>query len=286
MTQRDHTLHCTLPASLWQALQARIARTGEDLDQAVRACLGEALDMPQHSIFQVSTSGALVKGVYAGVTRIADVRARGDIGLGTFAGLDGEGLMLDGHCYRAGPHGQVSEVADELTVPFWLTARFRSDIAGIFEHVTGWADLQARLAQLRTTDNLIAAVLITGHFELVHARVACKTAPGTGLVAATSHQEEFTWHNVDGTLIGFWTPDYASTIGVPGLHLHFLSRDRAFGGHVIDLQADRVEAQLHLTTDLHLVLPENAEFLKADLRGDPSAALAEAEGARPPTDSG
>lgn len=279
MSQPDRTLRCTLPASLWQALQARIARTGEDLDQAVRACLSEALDTPQHSIFQVSTSGALVKGVYDGVTRIADVRAHGDMGIGTFAGLDGEGLMLDGHCYHAGSNGSVDEVGDDVTVPFWLTTRFHPDVTAVLDQVGSWADLEARIGQMRSSDNLIAAILLTGRFDRVHARVVCKAAGGTGLVDAASRQAEFTWTDVDGTLIGFWTPDYASSIGVPGLHLHFLSRDRSFGGHVLDVQGAGIDAQLHLTSDLHLVLPANAEFLKADLSGDSSAALAKAEGA-------
>ncbi len=282
----DRTLRCALPASLWQALQARIARTGEGLDQAVRACLAEALDTPQHSIFQVSTSGALVKGVYDGVTRIADVRAHGDMGLGTFAGLDGEGLMLDGHCYRAGSDGSVNEVDNEVTVPFWLTARFHPDVTAVLDRVARWAELESRLAALRSTDNLIAAILIEGRFDRVHARVACTTAAGTGLVEATSHQAEFTWTDVEGTLLGFWTPHYASAIGVSGLHLHFLSADRSFGGHVIDVQATGINAQLHLTSDLHLVLPENAAFLQADLSGDPSAALAQAEGAAGRVDDG
>ena len=85
--------------------------------------------------------------------------------------------------------------------------------------------------------------------------------------------------SVEGTLLGFFTPTYARTINVPGYHLHLLTEDRKHGGHVLEVRAARLQASLHLTSDLHLVLPENEEFLKANLTQDPAAALAKAEGA-------
>ena len=65
---------------------------------------------------------------------------------------------------------------------------------------------------------------------------------------------------------------------MPGYHLHLLTEDRKHGGHVLEVRAARLQALLHLTSDLHLVLPENEEFLKANLTQDPAAALAKAEG--------
>jgi len=47
---------------------------------------------------------------------------------------------------------------------------------------------------------------------------------------------------------------------------------------VLDLQAQTLHVDLHTQDHLHLALPDTAGFLAADLSGDPSAALAEAEG--------
>lgn len=77
--------------------------------------------------------------------------------------------------------------------------------------------------------------------------------------------------------MGFWTPDYARTINVPGYQLHFLSDDRKHGGHVLELDADELSAELHAENHLQLALPETPAFLEADLSGDPSQALAKAE---------
>ncbi len=49
----------------------------------------------QHTLYQVSTAAALVQGVYAGAVRVSTLRQHGDLGLGTFEGLDGEMVVAD-----------------------------------------------------------------------------------------------------------------------------------------------------------------------------------------------
>ena len=274
-------LSCTIPAGVAEALRQRMERTGESLDQAVSSCLSESLDVEQHSIFQVSTSGALVQGVYQAATTIGDVRKHGDFGLGTFVDLDGEGIMLDGICYRAGSDGSLAPVHDSTAAPFWVTTHFRADSTEVLTDIQNWTDLCERLTAMRPPGNLLSAIRLEGVFDSIQVRVACKAEPGASLVEATSHQAEFTFENIEGTLVGFHTPAYARTINVPGYHLHLLSADREHGGHVLELRAKSLRASIHTTNDLHIALPENAAFLNADLTGDPSAALSKAEGAHP-----
>ncbi len=85
---------------------------------------------------------------------------------------------------------------------------------------------------------------------------------------------------IEGTLVGFWAPAYAQAVNVPGYHFHFLSEDRTFGGHVLDVRATSLVAALHIESDIHLALPRTAEFLDADLSGDTSGDLRIAEGSR------
>jgi acetolactate decarboxylase len=47
---------------------------------------------------------------------------------------------------------------------------------------------------------------------------------------------------------------------------------------VLELQSHELSLELHRENHLQLVLPETPQFLKADLSGDPAAALARAEG--------
>lgn len=98
---------------------------------------------------------------------------------------------------------------------------------------------------------------------------ACKAAPGTDLVTATSHQAEFTRKTIAGTLMGLWSPAFARTFNMPGYHLHFLSADRRSGGHVLAVRGRDLTLQVMDANHLVMALPETPQFLAADLTGDP-----------------
>jgi acetolactate decarboxylase len=274
----SHNVPIRLGQGLWQALHERCKRTGETPTHVVSAALAEALDLDHHTIYQVSTSGAQVEGVYQGCVRIADILRHGDFGLGTFDGLDGEGILLDGICWQACSNGTVRQAPSEAMAPFWVVTHFQPDQVHSFTGVRSWADLTSRIDDLRPSANVFTAIRIRGHFKKINYRVACKSDPGTDLVSATSHQAEFEMQQIDGALVGFWTPTFARTINVPGYHLHLLSDDHSHGGHVLDLEADVLTVELHTENQLVLALPDTSAFLQADLSGDPSASLAQAEG--------
>ena len=274
----SHIVPIRLGRGLWQALTERCKRTGETPTHVISAALAEALDLDHHTIYQVSTSGALVEGVYQGCVRIADILRHGDFGLGTFDGLDGEGILLDGTCWQASSNGSVHQASPEAKAPFWVVTHFQPDQVHTFTGVRNWADLTSRIDDLRPSANVFTAIRIRGHFKQINYRVACKSDPGTDLVSATSHQAEFNMQQMDCSLVGFWTPTFARTINVPGYHLHLLSDDHAHGGHVLDLEADVLTVELHTENQLVLALPDTPAFLEADLSGDPSASLAQAGG--------
>ena len=62
------------------------------------------------TLYQVALLQSLVQGYYDGILSVAALKERGDIGIGTFDGVNGELIMLDGVVYRAGADGTVEEV--------------------------------------------------------------------------------------------------------------------------------------------------------------------------------
>ncbi|MEM9105719.1 MAG: acetolactate decarboxylase [Pseudomonadota bacterium] len=273
----SHPLKCRISDSLWTALQREQERTGDSLSHIVQQALAEALDLQHHSLFQVSTIGAVVKGVFDGCTSVGDLKRHGDFGLGTFDNLDGELIMLDGHCYRAVAEGVTSEVDDDWSVPFATVTRFTADQTASIEDIASLEQLLERLDAIRPSQNLFVGLRIEGLFDRIDMRAAYKAKPGVDLVEATSNQSEYGFDSIEGTLVGMWTPEYAKAIGVPGYHLHFLSSDRTKGGHVLGLKAARLAVSMHLETDIHIGIPETHAFLEADLQDDPDAALDVAE---------
>jgi acetolactate decarboxylase len=271
------TLTCDLPEALMRALEERSARTGESATQIVMRALADALEIDEETLYQVSTSTALVEGVYDGSVTIGDLKQRGDFGLGTFDDLDGEMVALDGGFYQVRGRGEVSEAADTTEVPFAVVTDFRAERTFRLETIDSFNDLAAQLDRQRTTDNLFYAVRIDGRFARIKARAISKTESGVPLVEAAAQQLEYELSDVAGTLVGFWTPLYARTLNVPGWHVHFLSDDRAEGGHVLDAQAATLRGQMQDLADLRIAMPETPAFLDADLSEDPSEDLARAE---------
>jgi acetolactate decarboxylase len=95
-------LTVVIPAALKVALDEEIARLTADESAIVTAALSKYLGISAHTLFQVSTSSALVEGVYDAEVSVQSILERGDFGLGTFANLDGEMVVLDGRGAQVG----------------------------------------------------------------------------------------------------------------------------------------------------------------------------------------
>ena len=68
----------------------------------------------------------------------------------------------------------------------------------------------------------------------MHVRMIPKSTPDTKFADVATHQPEYSRDNVVGTIVGFWTPEIFHGVSVAGYHLHFISDDLTFGGHVMD----------------------------------------------------
>lgn len=262
--------------SVWQALLDESEQSGDSLSTVVDRALSTAFDLERHSLFQVSTSNALVQGVFSGTVTVHDLKRNGDFGLGTFDGLDGELVMLDGVCHRATGGGAVTSPPDDARVPFAVVTHFLPDLS-LTTGPGSLADLARFLDAARPSENLFVGIRVDGRFERLSMRAACAAEPGETLLEATAHQSEFTVVGVEGTLVGFWAPLYARAVNVPGYHFHFISEDRGLGGHLLDMEAGRLEVGIQVESELHIAIPETEEFLTADLSGDHQEALHQAE---------
>ena len=270
-------LHAQIDDHVLAALRDHAMRSGAPVDHLVNRALAEFLGVGHHTMYQVSTAGALVEGVYQGAVTVGLVREHGDFGLGTFENLDGEMVVLDGAVYRVTSDGVVHSVDDDALTPFAIVTRLSNANPVVLESVGELAALASSLDALRTSSNVFFAVRVDGEFDRVHVRAACRTAPGVRLVDATADQAEFELESVAGTVVGFWSPPYASGFEVAGYHLHFLTDDRMAGGHVLELAGTGLAARLQEEGDVHLALPDTTAFRNADLAHDPSSDLDRAE---------
>jgi acetolactate decarboxylase len=225
-------------------------------------------------LFQLSTIDALLAGVYQPLARLDEVLAHGDFGLGTFAGLDGELILLDGEVYQAAADGSVRRMPGDTGTPFvsftWFDADRRLQPTPGMDFSTFKTWLEGEFP----SRNLSYAVRVDGDFASIRYRsVPAQEPPYRPLKEVAEEQTFFNRENIRGTLVGFWCPSYVKGLNVPGFHLHFLSEDRASGGHLLDFELVEGEVQLDPTADWMLDLPTDEAFLNADLGEDRAAAL-------------
>jgi acetolactate decarboxylase len=266
-----------VPASLKAALDEEVSRTGRPISSVVTAALAQYLEKPIHTVFQVSTSGALVAGVYDREVSVQTILEHGNFGLGTFANLDGEMVVIDGHAYQVHGSGVVLKAAPDAGAPFAVVTWFDPDTDVTIAPVSSFKDLEARCDEYRRSGNIFYALRLDGRFKRVRTRAVNPPQPGTRLVEAANAQSEFTFGDIDGTLVGLWSPGFSSAFSVAGHHFHFLSADRQHGGHLLDVEADALRLKVEALTSFHLALPESEAFLKADLSKSTAEELAYAE---------
>jgi len=263
--------------SLQSALEKLSKETGEPISQLVSGTLSRCLGIPLHTLFQVSTSGALVQGVYERAVSSNLLLNYGDFGLGTFENLDGEMVVLDGAIYQVRSDGKVTKIEKDVGTPFAVVTHFVADQDQMIENASSFKDLTKICDRYRDSDNLFYAFRIDGHFGHVHTRAMRETLEGLPLAKAAAIQPEFEFTGVDGTLVGIWAPQFSSALNIAGYHFHFLSEDRSKGGHLLECSGKHLRIRVERLSDFHLSLPESEEFLRADLTKDTSTDLAYAE---------
>src|SRR6266700_4237965 len=128
-----HELSLPIADGLWDAIHARARATGEPIRHIVASALAEHLGVNHRTLFQVSTSSALVQGVYQGAVTVGVLREHGNHGLGTFEQLDGEMVVVDGGFYQVRSDGSVHPVGDDVLTPFAAVTPFEPDRQSVLD---------------------------------------------------------------------------------------------------------------------------------------------------------
>lgn len=232
---------------------------------------------PKNTLTQVSTIDALLAGVYDGQMTCRDLLAHGNFGLGTFDALEGEMIILNGTVYQALANGTVRTMPPETTTPFAAVVHFEADQiidmgAATFEAFKTALDEQA------PNQNLFFAVRFDGNFPAMKVRsVPKQEKPYLPLAEVVKQQSVFNYTNVTGTVLGFRCPAFVQGINVPEYHLHFISKDRKLGGHILDFTAAGGTVHLDTCNRFEMILTDREEFAAADLTHDRSHELEKVE---------
>lgn len=231
------------------------------------------------TLVQISTIDAVLNGLYDGVTDYKTLESYGDFGIGTFEGLDGEMVAVDGKFYQVKADGVAYEVAGSMLTPFASVTYFQADKTLQVPEGLTFSEFQTFLDENLPTENIFYAIKVTGTFSYMKTRsVPGQQKPYPPLVEVTAHQPEFEFTDIGGTIAGFRSPPYVAGVNVIGYHLHFLTDDCKAGGHILDFTISSATVEIDYTSDFLMILPgEGSDFYHLDLTQDKQEELNQAE---------
>ena len=218
--------------------------------------------LPAHAAeaYQVSTISSLLAGGYDGTITVGEVLSHGNFGLGTFNGVDGEMMVLDGQVYRATVDGRAHLVDLSELTPFAVVVPFQPQSSMAVAAGQSLEQLEVALDALPYSASRILAARVDGRFQALQIRSEPKqNPPYRSLVEVIKTQQVVhTLNDVQGTLIGFRFPAAASSVNVAGWHFHFLSADKTRGGHVLAMTTGDGVALVEEISDLRISFPASA----------------------------
>ena|GEM_PF-156882 len=223
----------------------------------------------RETVHQISLLSALLEGQYDGLTSLGNLKRYGDTGIGTVEALDGELIELDSNFYQVKANGVAYPVADTMKTPFASVTYFEADKSQAVNEEIDLEQLQNRVNTLINNKNIFYAIKVTGSFKYVKTRsVPAQQKPYPPLAEVTKNQPTFEFHNVKGTMVGFWCPAYVNGINVPGYHIHFLNADKNAGGHLLGFTMENGQIEIDATPNFSMYLPLSDEFGNIDMTED------------------
>lgn len=214
----------------------------------------------RETLFQISTMNALLAGAFDGEKTIGELKKQGDFGIGAIDRLDGEMIALDGEFYRFNVLGQASPVSDFIKTPFAAVTFFDGDESLVIENgPIDFSTFRKSMDAMITNKDIFYAIRIKGEFEsLVIRGVPAQKKPYRKLGEVLKDEQQIKdFHNLKGTMVGFWYPRYVGGINIPGYHFHFITKDRKRGGHVLDCRLITGKIWIDRTRKIHIELLKN-----------------------------
>jgi len=212
-------------------------------------------------VYQNAPITALLNGVMNDDFKVGEIKQHGNFGLGTFNGVDGEMIILNGIVYRVDFSGKVSIPKSSTETPFVTETFFHADTIFYLKKPLGLSDFDSIIDKVLPSKNIICAIKVEGMFDSVKTRSEEKqTAAYSSLAEILKDQSVFNFKDIEGTIAGFYFPSYMENINAAGYHFHFISKDKKHGGHVLNLKTGPVKIEIEFIKTFEMRMPATMDF--------------------------
>jgi alpha-acetolactate decarboxylase len=186
-----------------------------------------------------------------------------DLGIGITA-EHALAVIVDGHIYPIGTNGRVVGTTEDVTVPYAMMVNFEAEtLRNNFESASIDA-LVEHCQSLRAGTNIFYAFRVDGTFRQITVRTALARR---GKDQAGSSNPAYAWErfeDIRGTIIGFWSSRFTSTVCDPGYHFYFLSPDDGCGGAIVDCSGTELRMLGMPVRNLRMIRPDGPDHRVAE----------------------
>lgn len=221
----------------------------------------------KNTFYQYNIWWGFVNKVFDGDLTVKELKKRGDIGLGSYTKLDGELVMLDGIPYRVREDGSITIPNDDDEIVYVDAAFFEPDFSFEINESIDFDSLRDIINTKLPTPNQFYTFKIKGNFNYIKCGGLNKQEKpyAEGLDVLIPKRPIFEGTNVEGTIVGFYCPEFIGNINVAGYHFHFISEDKKLGGHVMSFDVDKLTIEVDPLLNYQFEIPDSEDFFNVTM---------------------
>lgn len=218
-------------------------------------------------MFQVTPFSSFMEGGFDGYYSVGELSKEGNFGMGCYSQLDGLFLAYKGKFYQINSKGQVKGARKRWKVCYAQMTQFSPEYTFDLENTRNYKLTCDAIHENIKTQNLPVAIVIKGTFYYLklHSFKTPKNQP-ENLEEALKEQGNYHYQEVEGYVIGFWTPDYWGNITAPGYQFFFLCKTLKKGGYIKDMHLKSGEVQVMPIQNMEFFLPDKPSFDQLNLK--------------------
>ena len=226
---------------------------------------------------QIGTLNSLMMGEYHATETVGELLKEGDIGIGTYEGLDGEAIILNGVAYDSRADGKTYVMDKNEKLPFATVTKFNDNVCENKITFNDIEELKAKLEETIPSKNFFYMIKMEGLFNVRIRSCYKQDEPYQPLYKVACDQREYDFEQ-EGYVICVYCPNYVQGMNLPGWHIHFLSKDFRHGGHILKLQGNNIRYKINDIDEWNVILPHTKGFESWDLTEDLKEKTKQVEG--------
>ncbi len=219
-------------------------------------------------VYQYGLINAFLGGLYKGTLPIAELKFKGDFGLGAPDMVNGELTMNNGKMYQTTYTGETKEIFDSAKTSMAFVSFFKADTSFRSSRIQSKEQALKYINSLLANKNGMYSIRISGMYDYIKTRAfsPVEKNPSPALSTLLKQQHFFEFRKTQGVLVGYKLADFMNGINIPGYHFHFISDGKEGGGHVIDLTWNNVLIEIQELHEFSIDVPQTSDYRQFDFK--------------------